>query len=269
MLLLIPLLTLGLVSCGIRSDSDSLQSDNSSMKSEQVEDDDTTGTVDASNTVSLSNGKVGDVVHLGKVSFIDYYGGHFSDDIGWRILGIEADHVLVISENVIDIRLYNNEDEGTSWEKSDLRRWLNLDFWAGLPEDMKKLTLTTQVVNDDNPDSGTAGGVETEDKVFLLSMDEAEKYFSSDRDRQSGINLTAETIEKIKDGFHINLKDDVAEFGGIWWWLRSPGSNTHLAAYVGGDGIIYSLGMWVHASGAYGTSIGDGGGVRPALWLDR
>jgi len=217
--------------------------------------------------VTLEDAKVGDLVHLGEVSFTASGGDQFKKDISWRVLAVENDQVLVISEDIIDLRPYNIEQKNITWEQSTIRTWLNGTFFEGLPQSMKDRVQTTQVTNNNNPDYGTSGGANTNDKVFLLSIDEANKYFSSDRDRQTGVNLSTGTIKAFKD----RTGDDIK--GIHSWWLRSPGSNANYVAYVGGiasaidggdPGVVDTGG----GKGPGGNVFVDGG-VRPALWLSR
>ena len=190
---------------------------------------------EGSGTAPLAGAKAGDIVHLGTVSFIDYQGSKFSEDVGWRVLAVGDGRALVVPEGIVDIRPYNEEREDVTWEGCGLREWLNGGFYDGLPDGMKEGVLTTQVVNDGNPDYGTPGGNGTSDKVFLLSIGEAEEYFSNNDDR----------VAKYKGG-------------GCWWWLRSPGGFAYCAAGVGVGGHVYDGGDYVNF----------GFGVRPALWLN-
>jgi len=191
---------------------------------------------EGSGTALLAGAKAGDIVHLGTVSFT-YYGGAdsaFSEDIGWRVLAVEDGRVQVVSEDIIDLRPYNDRNEDVTWEGCDLREWLNGGFYDGLPEGMKEGALTIQVANAANPSYGTPGGNGTSDKVFLLSIGEAGQYFSNDDDRQAMCNGA-----------------------GWWWWLRSPGV-ARCAAFVGYDGSVNDGGGNVSNAKL---------GVRPALWL--
>jgi hypothetical protein len=110
-----------------------------------------------------------------------------------------------------------------------LRRWLNSDFYNNLPAYIRSRIV--EVVNQNN------AGSATQDKVFLLSVEEARAYFKSDSDRVAKYQGT-----------------------GSWWWLRSRGSyGAHDAANVGNDGGVSGSGFIV----GY-----DDYGVRPALWLN-
>ena len=89
----------------------------------------------------------------------------------------------------------------------------------------------------------------TKDKVFLLSIDEAEKYLPLYEDRQ------AEGTEYAK-----TTKLYVEDNGYSSWWLRSPGVRACRVAYVGEDGHVYQ-------DSIYRVDY-DEVGVRPALWID-
>ena len=102
---------------------------------------------------------------------------------------------------------------------------------------------------DENPDYSTNPGKATQDKVFLLSIVEANKYFSSDSARQC-----KPTEYAVAGGAYVNGSN-----GNCWWWLRSPGYSQHYTARVGYDGGVYVYGYIV---------CGKGNVVRPALWID-
>ena len=201
---------------------------------------------------------VGDIIYLGEVTFNAYHGGVFSDDIGWRVLAIEDSRVLVISEDIIELCPYHNEGVDITWEQSGLRRWLNGDFYNGLPADVNS---QVQEVTNQNPDTdNTPGGNPTQDKVFLLSIDEANRYFSSDRDRLAEIKLSDTTIQSIKDKYDIDIVENARLMAGYWWWLRTPGDDNSVnAAFICGGGDIHSDGTIVD---------NDNNGVRPAMWLN-
>lgn len=70
-----------------------------------------------------------------------------------------------------------------NWETSDFRDWLNHTFYNKVFNDREKSSiLKSKIKNEKNAYGGT--GADTEDYVFLLSIEEAEKYFDSDEDRK-------------------------------------------------------------------------------------
>ena len=107
---------------------------------------------------------------------------------------------------------------------------------------------TVTVSADKNPDHRTNPGNATQDQVFLLSITEADKYFSSDSARQC-----EPTDYAVANGVGVNSSS-----GNCSWWLRSPGYDQNRAADVYSDGDVSEYGGNVHVNSA----------VRPALWID-
>ncbi len=116
------------------------------------------------------------------------------------------------------------------------------------------LIQSTTVSADKNPDYSTAPGNAITDKVFLLSITEAKKYFDSDEARRC-----APTAYAIAQGAWANDSYKTADGDAVcWWWLRSPGTYQYDAACVGVGGAVYLLGDYV--------DLGDGC-VRPTIWV--
>lgn len=72
----------------------------------------------------------------------------------------------------------------TTWEKCELRKWLNDDFYeSSFTAEEKERIARTPTINTNIPFYGTNAGRDTVDKIFLLSIEEAENYFASDEER--------------------------------------------------------------------------------------
>ncbi len=169
--------------------------------------------------------------------------------IEWIVMKKEGNQVLLLSKYVLDAKPYNEEFEDVTWETSDIRQWLNNEFYTTAFNKTEKAKIQTSLIkNEDNSEYGTSGGNDTEDKVFLLSEKEAETLFSDEEERIAKATEYAE-----KSGVYVN-KEKAA-----WWWLRSPGYHGHHAAVVNKYG-------WVDRDGSC-VSIYSGG-VRPALHLN-
>ena len=171
--------------------------------------------------------------------------GHYEQDgdesngpepINWIILTEEDDRMLLISLNILDYQPYNTELEEVTWETCSLRKWLNEDFINAAFDASEQEQILT--VTNTNPDNelyfGMEGGNDTEDRVFLLSIDEARDLFEDDDAR------ACEPCE--------------------WYWLRSPGYPATHAAVVLHIGELLTRGHLV-------TFNYYDHGVRPALWL--
>ena len=161
----------------------------------------------------------------------------------------KGNRILVISDKALDCQTYNSSITSVTWETCTLRKWLNNDFVnAAFSDDEKAMIPTVTVSADKNPKYDTDPGNATKDKVFLLSIVEAEKYFASDEAR-----MCVPTDYAVARGAYVN-----SDNGTCWWWLRSPGYYQNYAADVLLGGDVYEDG--------YGVNHGDCA-VRPAMWI--
>ena len=171
--------------------------------------------------------------------------------IEWIVMKNEGNQILLLSKYVLDAKPYNKEweDVTVTWETSDIRKWLNNEFYTTAFNKTEKAKIQTSLIkNEDNSEYGTSGGNDTEDKVFLLSEKEAETLFSNDEEKIAKATEYAE-----KSVVYGN------EEKAVLWWLRSPGKDSNSAAEVGSFG-------WVDR---YGDCVSnDDDGVRPALYLN-
>jgi hypothetical protein len=82
-----------------------------------------------------------------------------------------------LTKYAIDNKAFHNKDAEITWEQCSLRKWLNSSFYnTAFNESDKNKIIMSKLVNDNNPEYGTSGGNETEDKIFILSAKEAKKY---------------------------------------------------------------------------------------------
>ena len=155
----------------------------------------------------------------------------------WRVLNIDIanNRALIISENIIDQRAYHSSNTSIRWQNCSLRGYLNGNFYNSFSATDRARIQEVTNQNPNNPMYDTPGGSSTLDKIFLLSISEAQQYFSN--------------------------AGRVAYYNGSasWWWLRSPGFTSYNASSVNSDGSIGLIGDIVNLTS---------GGVRPALWLN-
>ena len=200
-----------------------------------------------------SNANVGEYVFWGQYEQ-DNNTSNGKEDIEWLVLDKQDNKILVVSKYALDCKQYHEDDEDVTWEDCTLRTWLNNDFInTAFSEDEKAKIPTVTVVNNDHQEYDTDGGNDTQDKVFLLSIDEVNKYFDSDEERKCGTTDYAKAQGAYtRDPYTANGKATCA------CWLRSPGSDQARALCVFYDGYVRSL----------GGSVDEGGrAVRPALWI--
>lgn len=197
----------------------------------------------------LKDIKVGNYIKFGAYEQ-DNNTSNGKEDVEWLVLEVKDGKALVISKYALDCKPYNTSYTDVTWENCTLRRWLNNDFInAAFSAEEKSMIPTVTVSADNNPDYSTNPGNTTLDQVFLLSITEANKYFSSDSARPCKPTEYAVAGGAYASSFN----------GNCWWWLRSPGDLRYGVAYVTNDGGVNERGNSVD----YGSIA-----VRPALWID-
>lgn len=186
----------------------------------------------------------------------------------WQVLAIRKNSALVITEYIIDQRPYHDSYNDITWAGCSLRNYLNSEFYDSFTAFEKSRITVTSNKNLDNQWYGSNGGPDTEDRVFLLSIEEAVcQYFGDSSAKLHSPGKKQRYWFERKDP---NNSKRVAKLEGEnkgiwWWWLRSPGRVNIKAVYIHGDGNI-----GIQGNNILKGNIADGkctGGVRPALWL--
>lgn len=196
----------------------------------------------------IENTNVGDIIRFGTYDQDnDISSG--KEDIEWIVLAKEDDQILVISKAALDCQPYNSEYANVTWESCSLRAWLNGTFFeTAFNEEEQRMVQITDVSADMNPYRGkTDPGNDTRDKVFLLSINEVEKYFSSNSEREC-----IPTEYAVVSGVFVNNNQR-----NCWWWLRTPGHYQSKAVNISCDGSIQHV----------ANVNTDTYGVRPVIWL--
>ena len=190
------------------------------------------------------------------------------EPIIWRVLNVTGNDAFLLADMCLDGKLYNTSRTDVTWETCTLRSWLNgygaasniceedytdngfIDI--AFNESEKTAINDTEVVNDDNPVYDTAGGNNTSDKIFLLSIDEVENdSYGFNEYNKALISYPTLYADSQLEYFY----NDVSYI----WWLRSPGYVSHDASIVDSDGRVYRSG--------HNVSRTDNA-VRPALHLN-
>jgi hypothetical protein len=192
----------------------------------------------------------------------------------WRVIDKNDNMTLIITDEVIEFRPYHDVFDFVTWEQSDLRTWLNGEFYMSFSETDRGRIRETNIENKNNPwyyaeyegsEWAPRGGNDTRDRIFLLSIEEALRYFGN------GGQLPAPSPEMYVTGGFSDAYDrarvaysarptpwGAPEGTPCTWWLRSPGGNADYAAIVYGDGDVQVYGDGVYRGGR---------GVRPAMWI--
>ena len=209
----------------------------------------------------LKSVKVGDTVEFGRI--IQDYSLGKEEPISWKVYDVQDGHVLLVSEKVLYNYSYHEYHNETSWKDSKLCRMLNHDFYfSAFSKEERKMLCGKK--GEDNPDWNTSdknafsyfinktGDYDYEDVkvktelVFVLSMEEVEKYMPSPEDRI--VNATKAVQDQ-----GLGSRDNRAP-----WWLTNMGSNELKAMFVDAQGNINTDGKTINNFGM---------GVRPAIWI--
>lgn len=211
-------------------------------------------------------------------AFGNSYGNHKAGDYvefgnyNWQVLEVKGSKGLIISERVLDYLPYNNKAEDTTWAECDLREYLNNDFLSSFSDDERKLIMSVKNENPDNPwdfrEQGginmTDGGADTEDRVFILDIDDVIKYYSKDgKDSMIYESQLGAREEKFSDGNEEQrrayfLNGSISNPQAVSWILRTPGMYQDTITYIGISGAIDMDGIWVEDERC---------GIRPAMWI--
>lgn len=164
--------------------------------------------------VELDKAEIGDLVGFGEYDTWSY--NDWNEVIRWRVIDKKGSDLLILSESLIDAFSYNNNPEmrnldSITWESSTVRAFLNdpegflsrftkeelamiktthlenkaankelMKYWGDFVDLDAKKTFSDLAVQDLEDEK------DTDDKVFLLSFQEVEKYFGEAEEAYEG-----------------------------------------------------------------------------------
>jgi hypothetical protein len=189
----------------------------------------------------------------------------------WQVLAVANGRATLITKEVVALRAYSDSGSDTTWEQCSLRAWLNNEFFAdSFSPQEQVLVLDSQLANPASAEYGTAGGNDTTDKVYLLSIDEAQARFADNQERTAVLGMPQEQLDDTTGTLQQNSDYNSYTFSEpsqpmrdhngmpLWWWLRSPGIKADAAATVLDNGTVHGYGSLVGISNY---------GVRPVVQI--
>lgn len=186
--------------------------------------------------------------------------GNGAEPIEWRVIGTSGGKSLLLSEYALDRQPYNTSRTDVTWATSSLRKWLNSTFLkAAFSAAEQEIIQSSTIKTEDSYGTGSRwradGGKDTNDKVFVLSVDEVEslRYDFS----YLGFLNTTPTRYASAQGAYTDGS------GYCWWWLRTPGA-TQTTAAISKD--VQYQSVEIDDTGVVVDSPGTS--VRPAIWVD-
>jgi len=188
--------------------------------------------------------KVGDKITLG--SYEQNGDTSAKEPITWTVIKVEEGRALLLADYCLMHTGFHGTYEAFTWEDSDMRDRLNKDFYlAAFSDEEKALIEKTKLTNGENYMFSLGAGNDTEDSVFLLSLEEARELLSADVIK----GVPTEAVIKTADLTHGKSACN--------WWLRTQGSTNMKAVVVGYNEVINFPGLRGDIAEA---------GVRPCVW---
>lgn len=195
--------------------------------------------------------KIGDEIEFGK-----FYKDNASkmEPLKWVVLDVTPNSYLVITKECIMGKNFNEEQNNTDWEQCSLRKWLNNDFYnLAFSSEEQKYIINTEITNEDGffsigmkPNKLS----NTNDRIFILSVNEARILFKNDESRQA--KVTKYAAETGADFDYIE--------GRGRWWLRTTNKNLNFAYAILFLGRVSEFPFYVND--------GDGA-IRPVMYIKK
>lgn len=185
---------------------------------------------------SLQDAQVGQLVSFGRYEQ-DADPSTAEEEILWIVVERNGSDLKLMSLYCLDVVPFMSDNSPVSWDNSYAREFLNNEFYnKAFSAAEQAMIRTTTVKNDPNPIHGTSSGSDTEDKVYLPSLDEAMAFYhitTYEERFYDGVYAQA-TQHAIEKGVWL----EVAGSTNCWWWLRSSGGSSTNAAEVGSAGYL-------------------------------
>ncbi len=171
--------------------------------------------------------------------------GNGTEPVEWLVLEEDwaNNRALLLSRYVLDMQRYNKSYSKVNWKKCTIRSWLNDNFYNDcFSRAEKDAILNSRLYSPYGNDV-----VETNDTVFLLSIDEAYNYLES-----SDLFIGKPTKYAIAQDIALSDRNT------SYWWLRGSSGRLNDADRVDQNGNVQTYGG---NTNAYGV------GIRPAIWV--
>lgn len=173
------------------------------------------------------------------------------EPIRWRVLQNDGKTLFLLADQGLDYQQYHTSYTAVTWSACTLRGWLNDTFYTTAFRSGERSAVRRQtVVNANHPEYGTSGGSDTQDNVYLLSIEEVENPdygFPGEQEIQSKSRQMKMSDYASVLGADRNASGEYVGNGS--WWLRSPATE-RTVSYIHYTGARQNLGNPVHYKAA-------------------
>lgn len=187
------------------------------------------------------------------------------EPLKWRIIEINGNEIMLMSDKLLDCVPYNRVSEAVSWQDSYLRQFLNDEFYNhAFSNEEKEAVIEKQIENNPNRSYGTDCGNTTDDKVFVLS--EEEVYLDTKATRHGFYAYTGvdDPAKRFKPTMYAMARGAwyspvEAYRGNGFWFMRTNGYSESSVTYICDMGYIYEHGTDVMCADS---------GILPVICVD-
>ncbi len=184
------------------------------------------------------------------------------EPIRWRILAEDGDTALILCDSIIANKRF--DDSSNNYKDSEIRAWLNNEFYRTAFNSLQKDLINTVLVDNSAAATGNSSNSyaceDTSDKVFLLSYKEVTSPaygFSADyRDSDTARRKQVSDYARATGAYMVTSS---SYYGNGYWWLRSPNHYDGSSA----RGVNYGGNIYDYNRSVYYVN----SGVVPALQI--
>ena len=166
-----------------------------------------------------------------------------SGSVTWKILAVKGSAALLLSKDILARMPYyvDHATERRGYVDSVIRTWLNDSFLSSLPREFRsriiptRIEVTERVEGFDYAQYGLKSD-SVEDKVFILSENEAKALFLNNASRAARLSLDYIRDSEPQSFAATSKEDRTYSEECDSWWLRT--SNPDVYREVSADGTI-------------------------------
>ena len=181
---------------------------------------------------------------------------YYVEPIRWRVVDVEGEEAVMVTESVIDVQPYHNEATNVIWKDSTLRQYLNEEFYQlAFNEKEQKKMIQSTVKNYHSkysyPELEEEFCLEdTLDYVYIPASIDMTIFHLGDMYKEKESDV-AHNVYTLEDEIYAKATDYTKDLNkalfaiefpeetrGISWWTRTTMGETENIIYIDGEGTI-------------------------------
>lgn len=160
------------------------------------------------------------------------------EPVRWWVIGEDEDEYFLLSEVILDSKAFHNSFSAATWDVSDLRTWLNEEFYNNCFNDKDKTVITEHLTPaSNNYYYGVVSGADTYNNISSITSaslaDGTYLFTDHNSDEMRELRIAKGTDYAIANG--LRVYDDNC---GKWWTATSADAANLYTVVVTEKGII-------------------------------